>query len=172
MLLLTRSGLSALVLTLVISAVGPRQAAAQTNPFVDIPIVSALPGGASFTGTLDISRFFARGGVLYAAGTLTGTVTNSVGTVVGTITDFAVNLPITNTAGSSCDILHLELGPLDLDLLGLEIHLNRVVLDIEAQPGPGNLLGNLLCTVASLLDSNGSLRAITTLLNQLIGALA
>jgi len=44
------------------------------------------------------------------------------------------------------------LGPLDLNLLGLEVHLNRVVLDIVAVPGAGNLLGNLLCAVAGLLD--------------------
>ena len=47
------------------------------------------------------------------------------------------------------------LGPLDLNLLGLEVHLDPVVLDIVAQPGPGNLLGNLLCAVAGLLDGAG-----------------
>jgi hypothetical protein len=44
----------------------------------------------------------------------------------------------------TCDILHLTLGPLDLNLLGLMVHLDRVVLDITAQSGPGQLLGNLL----------------------------
>ena len=48
--------------------------------------------------------------------------------------------------------LHLELGPLDLDLLGLVVHLDPVHLDITAVPGAGNLLGNLLCAVAGLLD--------------------
>ena len=42
--------------------------------------------------------------------------------------------------------------PLDLDLLGLQVHLDRVVLDIVAQTGAGNLLGNLLCAVTGLLD--------------------
>ena len=36
------------------------------------------------------------------------------------------------SAAATCDILHLVLGPLDLDLLGLQVHLNRVVLDIVA----------------------------------------
>ena len=48
------------------------------------------------------------------------------------------------------------LGPLDLNLLGLEIHLQRVVLDIVAVAGAGNLLGNLLCAVAGLLDGGRS----------------
>ena len=49
--------------------------------------------------------------------------------------------------GASCDILNLVLGPLDLDLLGLQVHLDRVVLNIIGATGTGNLLGNLLCAV-------------------------
>jgi hypothetical protein len=30
-------------------------------------------------------------------------------------------------------VLFLELGPLDLDLLGLVVHLDQVTLDIDAQ---------------------------------------
>jgi len=73
------------------------------------------------------------------------------------------------TPAATCPILHLVLGPLDLNLLGLVIHLNQVVLDITAQSGPGNLLGNLLCAVAGLL--NGGLPTLQGLLNQLIGVL-
>ena len=54
---------------------------------------------------------------------------------------------------AACDILNLVLGPLDLNILGLEVHLNQVVLDIIATPGPGQLLGNLLCAVAGLLTA-------------------
>jgi hypothetical protein len=76
---------------------------------------------------------------------------------------------------ASCPILHLELGPLDLNLLGLVIHLNRIVLDITAQPGPGNLLGSLLCAVANLLNQGGALQnllnQLVALLNQILGAL-
>jgi len=67
--------------------------------------------------------------------------------------------------------LHLELGPLDLDLLGLVVHLDKVVLDITAQPGAGNLLGNLLCAIANLLNSNGGLSTIVNLLNQILAVL-
>jgi hypothetical protein len=52
----------------------------------------------------------------------------------------------------TCQILRLVLGPLDLNLLGLRIQLNQVILNITAEQGPGNLLGNLLCAVAGLLD--------------------
>jgi hypothetical protein len=43
-----------------------------------------------------------------------------------------------------------------LDLLGLEVDLEEVVLDVSAVAGEGRLLGNLLSGVASLLGSGGS----------------
>ena len=72
---------------------------------------------------------------------------------------------------ATCPILHLELGPLDLDLLGLRVHLDRVVLDLTAVPGPGNLLGNLLCALAGLLDGVDLGGVLGNLLQQLIDAL-
>ena len=71
-------------------------------------------------------------------------------------------------AVTSCDILRLRLGPLDLDLLGLIIHLDRIVLDITAEAGPGNLLGNLLCAIAGLLDRGLDLNGV---LRDLLGAI-
>jgi hypothetical protein len=85
---------------------------------------------------------------------------------------------VPGAAAGSCDILNLVLGPLDLDVLGLQIHLDKVVLDIVAQSGAGNLLGNLLCQVAGLLDGTslgglleGVLNQLSTLLNEILGAL-
>jgi hypothetical protein len=125
---------------------------------------------SSFTGTFALKRFAVQGGQLVGIGTLTGTLTNTLtGATIGQVSQ-TVALPVGDPAGS-CPILHLTLGPLDLNLLGLVIHLDRVVLDITAQSGPGNLLGNLLCSVAHLLDSNGSLSAIAQLLNQILAAL-
>jgi hypothetical protein len=56
---------------------------------------------------------------------------------------------------------------LDLTLLGLVVHLNQVHLTIDAQSGPGNLLGNLLCAITHLLDGN----PLGTVLNQIVGLL-
>jgi hypothetical protein len=70
-----------------------------------------------------------------------------------------------------CPILHLELGPLDLNLLGLRVQLNQVVLDVDAVPGPGNLLGNLLCAIAGLLDGVDLGGVLGDLLQRLLDAL-
>ncbi len=53
-------------------------------------------------------------------------------------------------------VLHLDLDGLFLDLLGLEVNLNPVTLDVSARPGGNNLLGNLLSAVTGLLDGPGA----------------
>jgi hypothetical protein len=50
-------------------------------------------------------------------------------------------------ATGTCDILHLTLGPLDLNLLGLVVHLDQVVLDITAEQGPATCWA--ICSVRS-----------------------
>jgi hypothetical protein len=47
----------------------------------------------------------------------------------------------------TCPVLNLVLGPLNLDLLGLVVDLNKVNLVITATPG-GGVLGNLFCTLS------------------------
>lgn len=55
------------------------------------------------------------------------------------------------------NVLHLDLDGLFLDLLGLEVNLNPVTLDVSARPGEGNLVGNLLSAVTGLLDGSQAL---------------
>jgi len=135
---------------------------------IQIPINITNASGA-FTGVFTVSRFVVQNGQVKAVGTLTGTVTNALGQTIGAIVRTLTLSLISINA--TCDILHLELGPLDLDLLGLVVHLDKIVLDIDAQSGPGNLLGNLLCAVANLLNSGGPLSNLVNLLNQILGLL-
>ena len=151
-----------------------RSAEAQTtNPNANrlvVPVSGTVNGVAgTLTGSFSISRFAQQNGQLVAIGTLTATVRDASGAIVNTIVQ-QVAVPIAQATGS-CTILHLELGPLDLDLLGLVIHLDRVVLDITAESGAGNLLGNLLCAIAGLLDANTIGTQLVNLLNQLLAAL-
>jgi hypothetical protein len=126
-------------------------------------------------GTFDPIRWIRRGGTVYAVGTLHATLRRGDGSLVGSA-DRRVQLPlrggsvIEQQQRQPCDILNLVLGPLDLNLLGLHVTLNRVVLHIEAIPGPGNLLGNLLCAVAGLLDRTSALGELrsTNILNRIL----
>lgn len=135
---------------------------------VTVPVTGTTSKGGKFTGNFAISRFQVAGDQIVAVGTLTGTVQNGVGNVIGTV--LKTIRMIVAIKAASCDILHLELGPLDLDLLGLVVHLDKVVLDIDADP-TGGLLGALLCAVANLLDTGGPLADIVGLLNQILALL-
>lgn len=150
---------------------GPRSSNA--GPFVPaggvtVPVTGTTSKGGKFTGNFSIKQFSVVNNQIVAIGTLTGTIQNAVGNVIGTILK-TIGLIVT-FHGASCDILHLELGPLDLDLLGLQVHLDKVVLDIDADP-TGGLLGSLLCAVANLLNIGGPLADIVGLLNQILALL-
>jgi hypothetical protein len=118
-------------------------------------------------GTLTIRRFAAINNQLHAIAVISAT--DGSKTAIGTMA-----LPVTATSDvtvqqqASCPILHLAIGPINLNLLGLVVTTLPIVIDIVAVPGPGNLLGNLLCAIAGLLDPGG---ALTNVLNQLVGLL-
>jgi len=76
------------------------------------------------------------------------------------------------TSSGTTQILHLAVGPLDLNLLGLMVHLDDcnngpVTVDITAQSGPGNLLGNLLGGLSHLLDGNANNHALINRLERI-----
>lgn len=138
---------------------------------------SGQPAGTLTGGTLTISRIQQRQGQLLVDGTLTGVANNQPFTQ-----NFRdVPLSLTDPNGGACDILMLDLGPINLDVLGLVVDLSPVELDVTAVPGPGNLLGNLLCAVAGLLDPNtgggldgglqGILNDLLSIINRLLGSL-
>ena len=135
-----------------------------------VPISPAQSGG-TLNGVFTITSFAVNSaGQVVANGTFTGTAV--VGGVTQTVTDTAASAPLAATG--TCKILDLTLGPLHLDLLGLVVDLNQVHLTITAQRGPGNLLGNLLCAVANLLNGSPSptaLQQIVNLLNQILARL-
>ena len=119
-----------------------------------VPVTGTKPNGKTFTGTYRIKRFEAVGDDVYAVGVLKGRLKNRE------VTRRNVRMPVSNFGDAAttaqapdvCRILRLQLGPLDLNLLGLRVQLNRIDLRITAIPGEGNLLGNLLCAIAGLLD--------------------
>ncbi len=133
----------------------------------------------------DVSNLLNDGGILGQGGltgdllnNLTGALTNILnGALNGTDTSTGILSSLTggssggtavaqqamggnngNGQGGShtCDILNLDVGPLNLDLLGLQVTTSEICLDVYAQRGSGQLLGNLLCGVSHLLDNPGN----------------
>ena len=137
------------------------------------------PNETTTAGTLTIKRFVGSAGQIRAEGVLTfATATQSFVT--------PVSVPVSATGGTAgvtiqqavCEVLELTLGPLDLELAGLNVHLDTVHLVITADPSEGllgQLLAGLLCGgtggggLGGLLgDIAANLQAIVNILNQII----
>ena len=128
--------------------------------------VAGTVAGVGATGTMVISHFSSKSGQILASGIATLTDVN------GQVTKFPFSTLPVSVARATCEILELTLGPLDLNLLGLVIHLDRVNLLIVANPA-GGLLGQLLCAIANLLSGGlqNALQQLVNLLNQLLTVL-
>ena len=118
-------------------------------------------------------KFWNDGGDLMMRSKVTSTLHGARGSVPHTKTmdlkvqDVTTGAATSRVSAASCDILNLDLGPLNLNLLGLEVAPQPDLLDVIGAPGAGNLLGNLLCAVAGLLDGpGGALGRIAALLNR------
>lgn len=143
-------------------------------------IVGKASDGSKVTGSFSPIKFVKRDGKQQVKGLVQGVVTHADGSketfsALRTMKVKSINGQRLTGLGShgasaavTCDVLHLILGPLDLDLLGLQVHLDKVVLDIVAATGAGNLLGNLLCAITGLLDG-GPLAGLLGQLNDLLG---
>jgi hypothetical protein len=162
---------------LLIGGAGP--AAAQTTgsstPLTRVmKITGTAKHGKKFTGTFTIDRFVSRSGKLYAVGTVKGrlkgrrVIRRNV-SAPASLTRQAQTSQITPTP-HSCQVLSLNIGAIDLNLLGLRVRTLPIVALIEAVPGANNLLGNLLCTITGLLDPNTlTTGQIAALLNAILG---
>ena len=164
------------------TARGPSGPASQRAMLLtDVPVSGTLVGGGTFSGTLTATKITMDNTTrqLTMSGVVNGTAMKSTGEVVDVVNQaftapLALSEPGATTMGlvrpaaqASCGILDLVLGPLHLDLLGLVVDLNQVVLDITGATGAGNLLGNLLCAVTGLLDLPGAIAAVTNLLGNI-----
>jgi hypothetical protein len=189
-------GVLALGLAAVVAVAAP-SAQAKTGGSVTLPNApytgtatgDTVTNAAASASNITITQFKVINGVINAVGTFTGTVagvnggqpfTSNFTAPVNGLPIGAASTTAAAAANGTCPVLSLTLGPLHLDLLGLVVDLNQVNLNITAQSGPGNLLGNLLCAVAHLLDNtggggtgglNGLLQGITNLLNQILAQL-
>jgi len=125
----------------------------------------SLSSGSALTGMtpMEIGGFFARGDQLFASVFLKNRAGERVGPFVTTA----------QVQQGSCTLLRLVLGPIDIMLLGVRIQLfgesesDPVTITITAQEGPGNLLGNLLCGIARLLDGRRQVTTISKVAAQL-----
>jgi len=149
---------------------------------LQVPITGVVAGGGSFAGTLSIAKFAARDGQVVAIGMLRGTVTSAAGVPVGTALVGPTELPVqvsgaaaARSAAASgvviqqtCELLHLDIQPITLDVLGLQVTTLPIGIDLVASGEGTDVLGRLICTV---LETVGNVIGLVDLLNQILGLL-
>lgn len=155
-------------------AITPMQAnaAPPTTSGISVPLTSlvgtVVNGNTITSSVLNVTSFANQGGTLTALGTVTTQLTDTLTGVTQTVTqNVAVPVLLPSSTGS-CQILNLVLGPINLNLLGLVVTTNQINLNITAQSGPGNLVGNLLCAVSNLLNNGGPVSGLVGLLNNIL----
>jgi hypothetical protein len=180
-----RLAASAVTIACALLLIGGAGTAAAQEPLAfgkKVPVTGETKNGRSFEGIYTVKRFERGAGKAWAVGTLRGELKNR------RVVRRGVRMPVTlaqagTTPGSTkaqpplpvptpgaCTILNLTLGPINLNLLGLRVATNEIRLLVEAVPGAGNLLGNLLCAVTNLLNpsANAPLSQLVQLLNALL----
>jgi hypothetical protein len=162
---------------------GAGVASAQTGPArltQVVPITGTAKNGAKLKGTYTIERFVAHGGKLYSVGTLKGKLRGKrvvkhgvrLPASLADASARASQLPLPPLpAGNACAILSLDLGPVNLNLLGLVVRTNQIQLRIDAVQGAGNLLGNLLCGITGILNPSALTGTPLGQLAQILNAL-
>jgi hypothetical protein len=145
-----------------------------------LPVTGTVKAGGEFAGTFTVNRFAVENNNLVAIGFLSGVITKGNKPVV-TFMKGEVSLPVTLRSAAAfesnarfgvtptqitCPILQIALGPHDVNLLGFQIALGAVSLEIGGEEGTP--LGGLVCSILRLLEN---VTAVVDLLNSLLGLL-
>ena len=132
---------------------------------VDITAIpSSKPGGGLLGDLLcSVSNLLKSPGGLLNLGGQTGAVTGGLTTVLnGLLTDLTTGstagtgggTPDTTPAGD-VSLVNLHLGPINADILGLQVTTSPICLNVFADPN-GGLLGGLLSSLDNLLNNHGN----------------
>jgi hypothetical protein len=182
-----------LVTVSLLCVIGAPNAEAERRPSgarLTVPITGSIVSGGSFTGTLSLQRFAIREGRIVAVGAISGVATTPGATRSGL--QATVELPVTVSEAAAvgaaqiekqryseqsssdarillvqtCGVLNINIGGNTIDLLGLIVALDPVVLDVSGDSA--GVLGNLVCQILALLNN---VVGLVGLLNTLLGAL-
>jgi len=158
-----------------------------------LPLSGAATGGLTFNGTVAVQRFVEQNGQVFAIGAVSGRLSGPTGPI-GTSVSLPVAFPVHVSNGltaraeggrinpasqseseygvrvmlaqaTTCGVLHLELGAVNLNLAGAVVTTTPVTIDINGDSG--GPLGNLVCTILATVDN---VVGLVNLLNSLLGA--
>ena len=163
---------------MLIGGAGPAAAQTSGTPLTKtLKLTGKAKNGKRFSGTYTIDRFTRSGSRQFAVGTVKGRLAGrrvkreNVRIPVALQRHDASAAQLPDPTQGACQILDLVLQPINLNLLGLRVATSRIEVLIEGIPGPGNLLGNLLCGITGILDPQAATPATPSLLTRILNAL-
>ena len=130
------------VALLIVLTAGMLTAADAASAQTAVTATAQTPNGR-LAVRVDVNRFYATAAGTRASGNATATLT-PIGQHPTTITK---KVTLASSKSGSCTVLTLNLEELNLNLLGLNVHLEKVVLNVTGQPH-GGVLGSLFCSLA------------------------
>jgi hypothetical protein len=134
--------------------------AALALPTATAGAASPPAGPGKLSVGVEVLRFNTAGHTAGATGLVTANLTDNAGHVTTVRTQVGLAAA---AGGGGCRVLHLFLNELNLQLLGLTAHLDKVTLDITGE-ARGGVLGSLFCRLsrAKVASAKASLaRALT-----------
>jgi hypothetical protein len=160
---MTTATVSVLLLVSAIVADAQSSGAAPSNrrPRITGTFTDAANGLGVFSGTFTLTRFAVENSAVVSIGTLVGSLADSMGNPI---------LPVADVT-ATCDVLRLELGPAEIEILGTTVVLRRDVLGITVRDGSAQTFGPLLCSSAKLLDSHPAPAIVAAVLNEMLRAM-
>ena len=139
--ILTALGTAALIAAGVVAAVSI--ASAEPAASANVPVTGTAPGGLTFVGTMAVTNAAAQNGQEYAVGTVSGTLRDAAGNTVGTVTAAPAQAPV---SGDPCTLASFSIGPFDISVAGITVHIDAIGGSVELS----GLLGNILCPLLGL----------------------
>ena len=162
-----------------------------------LPLTGTGGGGVTFNGTVAVQRFVQEDGQVFAIGAVSGSLSGPAGPI-GTAIYLPVAFPVHVGDGltarvergvmhpaswsapddarvilaqaSTCGVLHLDLGAVNLNLLGVVVATTPVTININGDTG--GPLGNLVCaTLATVNNVVGLVKLLNSLLGVVTGLL-
>jgi hypothetical protein len=157
-----------------------------------LPLSGVGSDGLTFKGTVAVHRFVQQDGELFAIGAVSGSLSGPAGPI-GTSVYLPVVFPVhvgngptaraeqgfidpaslstadygarvTLAQATTCGVLHLALGAVNLNLLGFVVATTPVTIDVNGDTG--GPLGNLVCTALATLNN---VVGLVKLLNSILG---
>jgi hypothetical protein len=128
-------------------------------------VLSAKTGDGEVLGNLvyNVANLLNPGGTAGLFGLIADLAAGTSSGTTGTGLD-----PTTGSTGPVKQVLKLDLPPINLDLLGLEVDTSQITVTVSSQQGDGKLLGNAVGGLATLLNTEAVSAAVNNVLGSVV----